>query len=219
LENTAKTVILNCLNGKINLISLYSNLNKLKIYEKSSKKNNTIIEKHFKNGKLAELRQYKNNLLNGEQINFSETGDTIYYCNYLNGKLAKSNLNGRHKKFNVYGGLSSISNYKNGLLDGELIHYIDNKLVCVKNYSNGILKGLTTHYDRFNRFTKYENWSNNENDCAVIIKDSLNHILESFFYKKVKSKYDSTEYNLNGNIYYESYFYYQDTKRSSRLRL
>ncbi len=207
-NNTEKTILLNCLNGKIQLISVYTNINKLKIYEKSIKKNNITIEKHFKNGKIIQLIQQKNNLLNGEQITFSETGDTLSYGNYLNGKYLQSKLNGKQNGSNEYGGLT-IHNYKNGFLDGETIEYIDNKLVCIKNYSNGIQKGLTTHYDYLNHFTKYVNWSNNEKDCAVIIKDSLNHILESFFYKMLKDKYGYQAFNPDGSTYYASYFYYQ----------
>lgn len=124
-------------------------------------------EDYFKNGKLAEIKYYKNDSLNGRRIVYTIDGDTILVENYKmgvkiglhkfysGGKLNliefRDSLGLRQGEFKIFnnGTLVQKGNYHNNEFHGDFVKY-DRKTGQITEkykYFNGVKSGETTYFD------------------------------------------------------------------------
>jgi antitoxin component YwqK of YwqJK toxin-antitoxin module len=142
--------------------------------EKTVKNNNTIIVK---------IIRLKNNLLDGKQETYLQSGKKEFVSNYKQGNLEgeyttydnnempmqeknyqyypetkKSELNGAYKSYEK-GNLVLEVKYKNGLKNGNQYQYHNNGAVASKcNYTNDLLDGSKEEYTKDNKILSKSNF-------------------------------------------------------------
>lgn len=108
----------------------------------------------FKN--IKEIKNYVNNVINGEVRYYRQPDKLMSIANYKNGKLngyfveyntnetlrKKGNyidgvLNGPYENYDIYGKITFKCNYVDGKYDGELIQYKKGRRVSTTIYTNG----------------------------------------------------------------------------------
>jgi antitoxin component YwqK of YwqJK toxin-antitoxin module len=117
--------------------------------------NNAESIRYFENGKIASKGKYKNDMKEGNWVEYNYDGTIYNSCNYK-----ADLLHGEFRQYDENGRLSSIINHENGekiFNDGELITYQSNGAIESKCfYKNGKLEGIKT----------YSSWNN-----GVVIKE------------------------------------------------
>ncbi len=119
------------------------NNNIIKEYEVSScKLNGRAATWHDVPEKLFIVQTFKNNKLNGPIIYYSETGQEICCCDFLNGKL----WTGRMLDRDNFGKLNWDISYKDGKLHGQEKYFLEGKLEHLRTFKNGSPDGIQQWY-------------------------------------------------------------------------
>jgi antitoxin component YwqK of YwqJK toxin-antitoxin module len=99
-------------------------------------KRNGLSRRFYPDSTIAEVISFRNDVKNGEWVNYHPGGSVNFRTNYSNGKL-----NGKFEAFFSDGKPEVLGHYKNGLRDGEWLIYNENGSQRFKiEYSGGIAK-------------------------------------------------------------------------------
>lgn len=146
----------------------------------------------YENGKISRLKSYNSESVlisdvdyNGVAIFYDLTNDKSYKCTYKNGEP----FEGTNVKFDsYYKGITSLSNYKNGLIEGESCEYeYDYNSstyvpLTVTTYSGGKLNGLFKQY-RNGVLASTCNYVNDVANGATSFYDAKGELLSTAIYK------------------------------------
>jgi antitoxin component YwqK of YwqJK toxin-antitoxin module len=148
-----------------NLNKQFQNLN----YEKYNThiQPHGVVKTYYSNGKLNEIKTYKNGVLDGLSELFYKTGKLWIKSTYKNGKLE-----GLWEDWYENGVLRYKINYKNGKLEGLWEDWYENGKISERyNYKNDKLDGLS------------ETWHNNGQlyDRSNYINGELNGLSEEWY--------------------------------------
>jgi antitoxin component YwqK of YwqJK toxin-antitoxin module len=149
------------------------------------------------NGSIIQIDYYKDDIIENNTIYYPKTHIKKSYSNYKDGKLDGFSYtydeNGNeissieYKDDKPYNGIISynnkIQNYKDGLLEGDVIEYYDYKKLKIKiitPYINNMINGIVKKYDENGNLIESIEYVNGE-------KNGKHDI---YFYKRITKKID-----------------------------
>ncbi len=185
--NTHK-LLLNCKNGKVKKIEIVTKSSDELIYDKTLLNNTVIIEKWYVNKKIIKKAESKNGYLNGIQFTLSESGDTLFFANYINKKLDGKYINRTNYQTSIFnykndefigkqctlsetGDTLLFANYINNKLEGKYIYRLNNQ-TSECTYKNGELNGELKTFDSSKKLIKIQNYLHNKQEGLSIYYES-----------------------------------------------
>jgi TonB family protein len=106
---------------------------------------------YYDKGILKSKINYKNNLADGEEVHYYNTGEIYYRQQSKEGKA-----DGTYRSFTEEGKLKTETNYSKGIQEGETRYYENGKLVSAGRFVLGQKSGVWRYFDLFGKST----WTN-----------------------------------------------------------
>ena len=123
-------------------------------------KRNGEFYRYFENGLLDTHCQYKNDSIEGVEINYTPNGEKMQEFTYVNGVK-----NGPHKAYHLSGETKITGSFKNDKFDGEWKYY-DERGVMVGEGSFNEGSGDVTFYDQRGLPSRKTHYKDNKKDGA-----------------------------------------------------
>lgn len=138
---------------------------------------------------------------------FNEQNDSVFVQFYTikprlqsEGFMIRKNREGKWKYFFADGKILSEENYKNGLLDGELINFYPSGKVAEKSfYKNGLKNGVSEKFTSAGILIESVEYINDKENGKAKYFDLKGNLKESGIYKKGK-RVGKWEFYLDGEI-------------------
>ncbi|MGB1284680.1 MAG: toxin-antitoxin system YwqK family antitoxin, partial [Polaribacter sp.] len=209
------SILLSCF-----FVSSEFNAQKINQFDKN-KKRTGVWKKYYPNKRIRYVGEFKN----GKEVGvfkfydittskfpvslktFSETTDSVFVQFFTRkgilvseGYLLGKKRVGTWKYYFSSGKLLSQEEYKNGLLEGELINYYPDGIITEKsNYKNGLLHGISQKYSSRNILIEEVNFKNGEPNGVAKYFELNGNLKETGVYKNGK-RVGKWEYYLDGEI-------------------
>ena len=193
--------------------SYYENGKLLEIKHYKDDKLDGEYKSYYQNGQLEGTRYYKEDKLNGELKGYYENGQ-LWFINYYK----DDKQFGEDKSYYQNGQLEDIHNYKDGKLDGERKRYYENGLLKdIRYFKDGKLDGEEKDYNENSTLVEIKHYKDGNMDGERREYQENGGLTKISHYKDDKQDGEEMVYYEDGHsMAYRAY--YKDDKRNGEYK-